>query len=86
MKQRRRAGPVAGGEPPGKLGNDVQAAQRRRRAGSMAGKKPLTVPSLISEIARSLSNFFEWWLSSASISAMPMTARAAMSGDSNGKP
>ena len=52
----------------------------------MAGKKPLTVPSLISEIARSLSNFFEWWLSSASSIAMPITARAAMSGDSNGKP
>jgi len=44
----------------------------------------LTVPSLISVTARSRSKFLPWRLSSDSISAMPMTARAAMSGDSNG--
>jgi hypothetical protein len=44
------------------------------------------VPSLISFTARLRSNFLPWWLSSARIRAMPITARAEMSGDSTGKP
>ncbi len=59
---------------------------RFRRVGSIVGKNPFTVPSLISLTARSRSNFLPSRLSSASCSAMPITARAAMSGDSNGNP
>jgi predicted dehydrogenase len=63
------------------------AAQRLlRRVGSIVGKNPFTVPSLISVIARSRSNFLPCLLSSASCSAIPITARAAMSGHSNGNP
>jgi predicted TIM-barrel fold metal-dependent hydrolase len=58
---------------------DLEPDQRRRRAGSRAGKKPLTVPSLIRVSARLRSNFLPWWPSSAMISAIPMTARAEMS-------
>src|ERR1700722_263908 len=42
----------------------------------MAGKKPLTVPSLMMPTARVRLNFLPWWLSSARMSAMPITARA----------
>jgi hypothetical protein len=70
----------------GRGGEAARRTQRRLLVGSMAGKKPLTVPSLIRVTARLRSNFLPWWTSSAMISAMPITARAEMSGDSNGKP
>lgn len=50
----------------------------------LEGKKPLTVPSLISANARSRSNPLLYLLSSAMTSATPITTRAAMSADSNG--
>jgi len=46
-------GDKAAGEAPCSL---IQA-QRRRRDGWIFGKKPLTVPSLISAMARARSNF-----------------------------
>jgi predicted dehydrogenase len=90
VQQRRRPGPVARREPARELGHDLRAAAvahyRFRRVGSIVGKNPLTVPALISVMARSRSNFLPCLLSSASCSAIPITARAAMSGDSNGNP
>ena len=49
-----RAGRARSASAPG---SRAYPAHRRRRAGSMAGKKPLTVPSLIRATARSRSNF-----------------------------
>jgi hypothetical protein len=60
--------------------------QRCRWSGWMVGKKPLTVPSLIWATARLWLKRAAWVFSSASMRAMPITARAAMSGDSNGRP
>jgi predicted dehydrogenase len=65
---------------------ELPAQRLLRLVGSIGGKNPVTVPSLSSAIARSRSNFLPCLLSSASCSAIPVTARAAMSGDSNGNP
>jgi len=85
--------PVARREPPRELGHDKNTSvgtgrwhQRCRWSGWMVGKKPLTVPSLIWVTARLRLKRAAWVFSSASMRAMPITARAAMSGDSNGKP
>src|SRR5260370_18635262 len=56
---------------------------RCRCTGRLGGKKPLRVPSLIKATARSRSNCLLCWLSSAMMSAIPITARAEMSEDAN---
>jgi hypothetical protein len=66
---------------------DAHAGQRRPRCGGWSsGKNPVSVPSVARATARSRSNLALWWLSSARISAMPMTARAEMSNDSGSTP
>jgi hypothetical protein len=87
----------APGQLPGCLArhHGARPGRARRRArgisaavgqGWMVGKKPLTVPSLIWATARLRLKRAAWVFSSASMRAMPITARAAMSGDSNGRP
>ena len=98
MEQLQRSLAVTGRKALGQLPDEINGLGRAirvahdpapvcpRPAGSILGKNPWHVPLLTKVMARSRSNVLPWRLSSARTSAMPITARAETSVDSEATP